>query len=413
MGTFSGGSSSSTSGGIPKSAHTEVGTSGRLLSACAGSVAVALTVTPLDVAKVRMQAAVAIVRKPVSAVGWEASLAACHNCPVFFCSNGIMEHCFDKREAAWSHCFNNQQLMGNAASTPTLRAQRGLVRVLRNIVAEGGVAGLYAGLPATLLIAVPNNVLYFATYEALRDRLQRFALPGLVAASVPGIAGGGARMVAACAVAPLEVVRIRMQAGRFADGGGSMPRAHQGVGTMLAEIVRSQGPRALFLGLGSTLWRDVPFSALYWIGVERIREAVLRRGWWEKSPVQGPLVAGFAGVLAGGAAAFGTTPFDVAKTRQQLDRTATAGSGKGLWATLAHVVREEGVAGLFTGSLPRVGRVGPACAIMLGSYEFTKVLWTRTHETAVDPLAHLRLAPLFAFSAITAERPGTMPRVST
>lgn len=50
-------------------------------------------------------------------------------------------------------------------------AGHGLMRTLRSIYYEAGVSGLYAGLPVTMLIAVPANVLYFATYESLRDAL--------------------------------------------------------------------------------------------------------------------------------------------------------------------------------------------------------------------------------------------------
>ncbi len=39
--------------------------------------------------------------------------------------------------------------------------------------AESGFAGLYVGLPATLMIAVPNNVLYFAAYEAMSQTKKR------------------------------------------------------------------------------------------------------------------------------------------------------------------------------------------------------------------------------------------------
>lgn len=354
------------------SSEADVGTAGRLMSACAGSAAVALTCTPLDVAKVRMQAAGAAARDRAAAGA--RGLAATSS--VFFCSNGIMEHCFDRR-----HCF------GACAAPPAVpAAEIGLVRTLRNIAAEGGISGLYAGLPATLLIAVPNNMLYFATYEALRDRLQ--GAPALLAASAPGIAGGGARAVAAAAVAPLEVVRVRAQAGWVA--GGAAAGASGGVGAMLAEIVREQGVRALFLGLSSTMWRDVPFSALYWLGVERIRDALLRRGWWEGSAAQAPLAAMVAGVISGGAAALVTTPFDVMKTRQQLDRTAhttVRGTGKvhgaeGLWRSMARVAQEEGTSALLAGAVPRTARVAPACAIMLASYEVTKATWRRARELA-------------------------------
>ena len=48
--------------------------------------------------------------------------------------------------------------------------------------------------------------------------------------------------------------------------------------TVAQDILRNEGPRALFRGLESTLWRDVPFSAFYWLGVEAVRDSLLRRG---------------------------------------------------------------------------------------------------------------------------------------
>lgn len=48
--------------------------------------------------------------------------------------------------------------------------------------------------------------------------------------------------------------------------------------TPVEDILQNEGPRALFRGLESTLWRDVPFSAFYWLGVEVVREKFLQRG---------------------------------------------------------------------------------------------------------------------------------------
>ena len=70
----------------------------RLLAACVGSTVVALAVTPLDVAKVRMQATVAGAPSAVSC-------PAIESVPFFYCSNGITEHVFDKRDPCWRHCF--------------------------------------------------------------------------------------------------------------------------------------------------------------------------------------------------------------------------------------------------------------------------------------------------------------------
>lgn len=69
------------------------------------------------------------------------------------------------------------------------------MRTLRSIYYEAGVSGLYAGLPVTMLIAVPANVLYFATYESLRDalvpRIPNSGGVGLVGWGLEGVGWGG------------------------------------------------------------------------------------------------------------------------------------------------------------------------------------------------------------------------------
>ncbi|CAE8610929.1 unnamed protein product [Polarella glacialis] len=197
---------------LPVRSYAGPDTATRLLSACVGSAAVALTVTPLDVAKVRMQAAA-----PVHDIKSCMSLASLEHCRLFYCCNGITEHCFDKRDVRWSHCFRHQ--LAGASPQPAVGVggnRLGTIGTLRNIFSEGGVAGLYAGLPVTMLIAVPANVIYFASYEMLRDWLQ--AEQRVPACCAPVIAGGAARAAAVTACAPLEVVRTRIQAGRLADG---------------------------------------------------------------------------------------------------------------------------------------------------------------------------------------------------
>eukprot|EP00931_Biecheleriopsis_adriatica_P012810 TRINITY_DN114067_c0_g1_i1.p1 TRINITY_DN114067_c0_g1~~TRINITY_DN114067_c0_g1_i1.p1 ORF type:complete len:351 (-),score=33.98 TRINITY_DN114067_c0_g1_i1:126-1178(-) len=340
-----------------QSTEAGVSTGTRILSACAGSAAVALIVTPLDVAKVRMQAA---------STGHSSARSACphghgscpRECPLFYCSNGITEHCFHKSDARWKHCFQT--------SHPRSELRPGMLGTMRSIWREAGVAGLYAGLPITFLIAVPANVLYFATYEALRDWLQP-RVPECGAMLAPLLAGGAGRAVAVTACSPLELVRTRMQ-------GASQGAAAPGIMSTTAEILRLQGPRGLFRGLESTLWRDVPFSAGYWLGVETVRSHLLERGWFKESQFQSAIIAIAASSSAGASAAFVTTPFDVVKTRRQLEVASCGQPSSGLWQSMRDLARSEGPAALLTGSTPRVARVAPACGIMLGTYELAKQL---------------------------------------
>ena len=160
-------------------------------------------------------------------------------------------------------------------------------------------------------------------------------------------------------------------------------------------MVKVDGYRSLWRGLSLTLWRDVPFSAFYWWGYEYGREKLhhareRRRG---QDPTSRPrsrsqseldhrtvLADSFiAGAGAGAIAAFGTTPFDVGKTRQQTTvhtqqlkpgeiRPEDRAMPRFLW----HIFKTEGAAGLFKGWAARCLKVAPACAIMISSYEIGK-----------------------------------------
>ena len=80
-----------------------------------------------------------------------------------------------------------------------------------------------------------------------------------------------------------------------------------------------------------------------------------------------------------------TTPMDVVKTRMQVEMgrgiICEAEAKKGRVETpracatadvVKEVYRREGVAGFWRGNVARCTRVGPACAVMLGSFEMGK-----------------------------------------
>lgn len=133
----------------------------------------------------------------------------------------------------------------------------GIFSTLLAISRQEGLGGLYKGLGPTLVMGVPNTVLYFTSYDYISMQLNGLSAMGKT--YTPLIAGSSARLLASFVTAPLELIRTRQASavGRTGEKAGMIDEFRL--------LVRSKsGFRSLFSGIGPTLWRDVPFSAIYW-----------------------------------------------------------------------------------------------------------------------------------------------------
>lgn len=265
----------------------------------------------------------------------------------------------------------------NPSLSPAIQYQ-GSIDAFAKICRTEGAQGLWRGLAPALLMAVPNTACYFTAYDYLRHHVHEWQAQrprGVMSheAVAPLAAGTAARALTTTLISPLELLRTRAQTEGLA-GHGEGPVRAKGMMDMLRAQLRAGGWRSLFKGLSSSLMRDVPFSAVYWVTVEAIRArldaAERAMSVWAKS-----FVAGAAG---GALAATLTHPFDLLKTRRQMTLYALPGSSFGdaldlsTAATLRKIVAEEGPRGLFIGLGPRVVKIVPACAIMISTYDWAK-----------------------------------------
>ncbi|KAL4878972.1 mitochondrial carrier domain-containing protein [Aspergillus karnatakaensis] len=385
----------------------------KMVSATCGSVLTGLLVTPLDVVRVRLQS-----QSPIKNTSPFTShtTSALKNAPP---NLGVTACC---REVFWvgqnsQICMvgpgpnalgaSPQSITDCAVEETQRRTFTSTLDGLRKIARNEGVLTLWRGLSPTLMMGIPGNVIYFAGYDWLRtdDRspIKRI-IPG---AYVPFIAGAAARIAAATAISPIEMFRTRLQA-TPGTGAGHFRATLEG----LHQMTQSQGYSSLWRGLTLTMWRDVPFSGLYWWGYEEVkkyivearREAHTHHLLHKTAPPQSIdevegntfLDSFIAGSVSGALAAFVTTPFDVGKTRQQVyrhmgDDAANAAGAKlakaplqpeqlSLPKFLMHIFREEGTSGLFRGWVARCLKVAPACAIMISTYEVGKKLAREVNE---------------------------------
>ncbi|KPP67200.1 solute carrier family 25 member 40-like [Scleropages formosus] len=305
----------------------------------------------------------------------------------FVYCNGLMDHicvCENGNSKAWYKAPGH--------FTGTLDA-------FMKIIRREGLRSLWSGLPPTLVMAVPATVIYFTCYDQLCAALR--ANVGGLSEQAPLLAGAIARrkwlfvgpqnlgitqwVGSATVISPLELIRTKMQAQKQSYG-------------QLSECVRSavhnEGWLSLWRGLGPTLLRDVPFSALYWYNYEWGKRWLSTRCNWGESSF---LVTFTVGALSGSVAAVLTLPFDVVKTRRQVElgelqiMNLPAKVSPTTYHVMKRIVTENGVKGLFAGFLPRLIKVAPACAIMISTYEYGKAFFRQHNRERAAAL--LRAGP--------------------
>ncbi|KAA8895297.1 mitochondrial carrier domain-containing protein [Sphaerosporella brunnea] len=385
----------------------EITATQRMLAACSGSLLTSLLVTPLDVVRVRLQSQHTTTpvtpdltspsdilgrarTLPLSPLRFHGSTAALSTpelgvtacCREVFWVGDTAEACLASRTIPTT--LTDSCIVEQSAARRFSGTWEGLVKIAR----YEGISSLWRGLTPTLLMAVPSNVIYFTGYDWLRFS-PKSPLSDMGPTLSPLVAGSLARAIAATAISPLELFKTRLQA----------TSSHNFSDTLkgIKEMVVNEGPFSLWRGLSLTLWRDVPFSGIYWFGYETIKEQLRHRReekWsllhdhpkgilppsaqWQREDLhaQATFLDSFiAGAISGSFAAFVTTPYDVGKTRRQIAHSRGEEIGAKAMSmpkVLLEIWREGGVQGLWKGCVPRMLKVAPACAIMISSYEVGK-----------------------------------------
>ncbi|XP_054781435.1 mitochondrial carrier protein MTM1 isoform X2 [Prosopis cineraria] len=326
------------SSGAPPRSHpdAELTFRERVLSAAGAAFVSAIIVNPLDVAK-----GVPDARYPVIQAVSKSGSA----CPL--------------------GCYTNQY--------------RGTLDVLYKVIRQEGFTRLWRGTNASLALAVPSVGIYMPCYDIFRNIMDDYTAqnaPNLTP-YVPLVAGTLARSLACISCYPIELARTRMQAFR-ASQNGTLPGVWK---TLLGIIKPANGTSLLqnlhnyrfwWTGVGATLARDVPFSAICWSTLEPIRRKILGLVGEEASAAT-ILGANFlAGFAAGTLAAAVTCPLDVAKTRRQIEKDHERALKMTTRTTLLEIWRDGGLRGLFAGVGPRLGRTGPSVGIVVSFYEVVK-----------------------------------------
>ena len=225
------------------------------------------------------------------------------------------------------------RLQGAAAGLGGAPRALGARSVLLRVVSEGGPAGLWRGVHAGVLRVGLGVGVHMTLLEALKRRLR--GPDGELGPQAAFCAAGLSRAAATTLLCPVTVVKTRMEF-------GSLPPGLNPVQAM-ARVGRSEGPLALYRGLGASILSSAPFSALYYLFYTR-----LQRRLGEVAPGSPAAVNFASGVIAAAGATVLTQPIDFLRTKAQLS-TARVGGGAGLLKELGSIAGSAA----FSGTSPR------------------------------------------------------------
>ncbi|KAM4735942.1 mitochondrial glutathione transporter SLC25A40 [Anableps anableps] len=317
----------------------------QMISSCSGALFTSLLVTPLDVVKTRLQAQ----KNPLVKGKY------------FVYCNGLMDHiCVCENGKGWYKAAGQF---------------KGTLDAFYKIVCCEGITALWSGLPPTLVMAIPATVIYFTCYDQLCAVLR--VRMGERAQEAPLLAGAIARVGSATVISPLELIRTKLQ---------SQKQSYRELTNCIRSAVQTEGWWSLWRGLGPTLLRDVPFSAMYWYNYEWAKSWLCQ---WYNTREPTFTITFISGAGSGSIAAIFTLPFDVVKTRRQVElgklqaKNLSGPGSSSTFSIMKKIVAQDGFPGLFAGFFPRLIKVAPACAIMISSYEFGKAFFRKRNQERI------------------------------
>lgn len=339
----------------------------------------------------------------------------------------------------------------------TQAGQGGIIDVAKQVIRESGPRGFWLGSGLGLMQSIPSTVIYMTAYENIKLSMTNAAdsvgcTGSVMQGAIPGLSGAIARSLVVTVLAPLELMRTRALAGQSQGQGGKGTGTGGSMWSLMRDIYRSEGGLpAFYRGLGSTIMRDTPFSAIYWMTFETVKRILYAplvlddSNVEENSSTKHATVNFLSGSTSGALAAIVTHPFDVLKTQLQLaasgataaappppvppsvcarqvcrvmaecccpcslvspsscvsgtsvgaadvvvtsssdakgvakenpvkpsPHAATSSSTLSMRRGLAHIIRQRGFAGLFSGLSMRLATIIPGSGIMITVYEFAK-----------------------------------------
>jgi solute carrier family 25 carnitine/acylcarnitine transporter 20/29 len=235
-----------------------------------------------------------------------------------------------------------------------------------------GIRGLYRGVSAPIMAVTPLFAMSFWSYD-MGQRLIRWTNNTdnntELSLTQKCVAGGLSAIPTTLITAPSERVKCLLQ---IQQASSASSTKYKGMLDCASQVYKSGGMKSLYRGSMATLLRDIPGSVAWFGMYEFIKFKMMEWQGIKDTSQLSPMAVLSAGGMAGMACWTVSIGPDVLKSRYQ---TAPDGMYTGLGDVFTKLMKEEGVAGLFTGIRPALIRAFPANAACFFGMEVARKLF--------------------------------------
>ena len=234
------------------------------------------------------------------------------------------------------------------------------------IYRKEGANGFLRGLWPSMIKNTLNSGSYFSILFYSENSLRQVGFKN--EQQIQFASSAFARTIQSVVSNPLVVIKTRFEVVGFTEYSGIIDASKQ--------IVRKEGYRGFFTGLGISLIRDVPFSGIFYPVYHSFRTfySILLIGHKvsDNKQVNLALVTSLASWSANIVSCVLTHPLDLIRTRVyfQFYNKEESEQYKGLIDAIKKIYQNDGFKGYFRGLMPRIVRKGFATIIAWVAYEY-------------------------------------------
>ncbi|KAJ3589927.1 hypothetical protein NHX12_010767 [Muraenolepis orangiensis] len=219
---------------------------------------------------------------------------------------------------------------------------RGFVHCVTSTYRQVGLRGLYRGTTPALVANIAENSVLFMSYgfcqqfvSFLVGKPKEAALSDVQKAC----AGSVASIFSSLVLCPTELVKCRLQAMYEMEASGKIPKRQNTVWSVVRSVMRTEGPTGFFLGLTTTIAREIPGYFCFFGAYELCRSSFADYMKCKKDDI-GVVPIMFSGGFGGACLWLVVYPMDCVKSRIQV--MSMSAKQPGFFKTFMAITRAEG-----------------------------------------------------------------------